>query len=57
MGLVLQWANLYAYVRCKVGGKSSLRNMAKNYLGVHILKQVTVIVRPSLLLCLNDIMC
>lgn len=40
MGLVLQWANLYGYVRCKVGGKSSLRNMAKNYLGVHILKQV-----------------
>lgn len=40
MGLVLQWANLYGYVRCKVGGKSSLKSMAKNYLSVQILKQV-----------------
>uniref|UniRef100_A0A3B4GR63 Golgi apparatus membrane protein TVP23 homolog n=1 Tax=Pundamilia nyererei TaxID=303518 RepID=A0A3B4GR63_9CICH len=40
LGLVLQWANLYGYVRCKVGGKSNLRNMAKNYLGVQILKRV-----------------
>ncbi|XP_042361141.1 Golgi apparatus membrane protein TVP23 homolog B [Plectropomus leopardus] len=39
MGLVLQWANLYGYVRCKVGGKSNLRSMAKNYLGVQIFKQ------------------
>uniref|UniRef100_A0A3B4ZT05 Golgi apparatus membrane protein TVP23 homolog n=1 Tax=Stegastes partitus TaxID=144197 RepID=A0A3B4ZT05_9TELE len=39
MGLVLQWANLYGYVRCKVGGKSNLRNMAKNFLGVQILQQ------------------
>ncbi|KAK2833399.1 hypothetical protein Q5P01_017288 [Channa striata] len=39
MGLVLQWANLYGYVRCKVGGKSNLRNMASNYLGLQILKQ------------------
>ncbi|XP_039905043.1 Golgi apparatus membrane protein TVP23 homolog B isoform X2 [Simochromis diagramma] len=41
LGLVLQWANLYGYVRCKVGGKSNLRNMAKNYLGVQILKRAT----------------
>lgn len=40
MGLVLQWANLYGYIRCKVGGKSSLKNMAKSYLSVHILKRV-----------------
>ncbi|KAM7371924.1 hypothetical protein PAMP_009124 [Pampus punctatissimus] len=39
MGLVLQWANLYGYVRCKVGGKSDLRSMAKNYLGIQILKE------------------
>ncbi|XP_070838135.1 Golgi apparatus membrane protein TVP23 homolog B [Chaetodon trifascialis] len=39
MGSVLQWANLYGYVRCRVGGKSDLRNMAKNYLGVQIFKQ------------------
>ncbi|KAE8283247.1 Golgi apparatus membrane protein TVP23-like protein B [Larimichthys crocea] len=36
MGLVLQWANVYGYVRCKVGGTSDLRNVAKNYLGVQI---------------------
>uniref|UniRef100_H3CWN7 Golgi apparatus membrane protein TVP23 homolog n=1 Tax=Tetraodon nigroviridis TaxID=99883 RepID=H3CWN7_TETNG len=40
MGLVLQWANLYGYVRCKVGGASNLRTMAKNYLTVQIFKQV-----------------
>nr|XP_020476623.1 Golgi apparatus membrane protein TVP23 homolog B-like [Monopterus albus] len=39
MGLVLQWANLYGYVRCKVGGNTNLRNMAKNYLGFQIFKQ------------------
>ncbi|KAM4534885.1 Golgi apparatus membrane protein TVP23 homolog B isoform 2-T2 [Fundulus diaphanus] len=39
MGLVLQWANLYGYVRCKVGGKSDLRNMAKSYLSGQIFKQ------------------
>ncbi|XP_029945685.1 Golgi apparatus membrane protein TVP23 homolog B [Salarias fasciatus] len=39
MGLVLQWANLYGYVRCKVGGKSDLRKLAKNYLSVQIFKQ------------------
>lgn len=41
MGLVLQWANLYGYVRCKVGGASNLRTMAKNYLTVQIFKQVS----------------
>ncbi|XP_028267776.1 Golgi apparatus membrane protein TVP23 homolog B-like isoform X2 [Parambassis ranga] len=39
MGLVLQWANLYGYVRCKVGGQSTLTNMAQSYLGVQILQQ------------------
>ncbi|KAA8585165.1 Golgi apparatus membrane protein TVP23 homolog B [Etheostoma spectabile] len=39
MGFVLQWANLYGYVRCKVGGKSNLRDMAKDYLGVQLFKQ------------------
>uniref|UniRef100_A0A3Q3N8E4 Golgi apparatus membrane protein TVP23 homolog n=1 Tax=Mastacembelus armatus TaxID=205130 RepID=A0A3Q3N8E4_9TELE len=40
MGVVLQWANVYGYVRCKVGGKSNLGNMAKNYLGAQLFKQV-----------------
>ncbi|XP_058510395.1 Golgi apparatus membrane protein TVP23 homolog B [Solea solea] len=39
MGLVLQWANLYGYVRCKLGGKSNLRTLAKDYIGVQIFKQ------------------
>lgn len=40
MGLVLQWANLYGYVRCKVGGRSNLQSIAKNYLGAQLFKQV-----------------
>ena len=40
MGVVLQGANLYGYVRCKAGGKTSLKNMATNYLGRQFLKQV-----------------
>lgn len=43
MGLVLQGANLYGYVRCKVGGKTSLKNMATNYFGKQFLKQVWTI--------------
>ncbi|KAM4526643.1 Golgi apparatus membrane protein TVP23 homolog B [Fundulus diaphanus] len=39
MGLTLQGANLYGYVRCKVGGKTSLKNMATNYFGQQFLKQ------------------
>ncbi|XP_017288139.1 Golgi apparatus membrane protein TVP23 homolog B [Kryptolebias marmoratus] len=39
MGVVLQGANLYGYVRCKVGGKTNLRNMATNYFGRQFLKQ------------------
>lgn len=40
MGVVLQGANLYGYVKCKVGGKTSLKNMATNYFGRQFLKQV-----------------
>lgn len=39
MGVVLQGANLYGYVRCKVGTKTSLKNMATNYFGRQFLKQ------------------
>uniref|UniRef100_A0A3B5LPY6 Golgi apparatus membrane protein TVP23 homolog n=1 Tax=Xiphophorus couchianus TaxID=32473 RepID=A0A3B5LPY6_9TELE len=57
MGLVLQWANLYGYVRCKVGGKSSLRNMAKSYLSRQVFKQVCEVSRLPLLLiyCQNTL--
>ncbi|XP_046709179.1 Golgi apparatus membrane protein TVP23 homolog B [Silurus meridionalis] len=39
MGLVLQCANLYGYVRCKVGTSSNLKNMATTYLGKQFLSQ------------------
>ncbi|KAG5279516.1 hypothetical protein AALO_G00078620 [Alosa alosa] len=39
MGVTLQWANLYGYVRCKVGGGTNLRTMATNYLGLQLFKQ------------------
>ncbi|XP_076008407.1 Golgi apparatus membrane protein TVP23 homolog B [Genypterus blacodes] len=39
MGVVLQGANLYGYVRCKVGGKTSFKNMATNYFGRQFIKQ------------------
>ncbi|RXN29575.1 Golgi apparatus membrane TVP23 -like protein [Labeo rohita] len=40
MGVVLQWANLYGYVRCKVGGATKLKNMASNYFGLKLFKKV-----------------
>ncbi len=33
LGVVLQGANLYGYVRCKVGARTNLKNMATNYFG------------------------
>ncbi|XP_062387513.1 Golgi apparatus membrane protein TVP23 homolog B [Sardina pilchardus] len=42
MGVTLQWANLYGYVRCKVGGGSDLTNLRTkftNYLGLKLFKQ------------------
>uniref|UniRef100_A0A8C2CU30 Golgi apparatus membrane protein TVP23 homolog n=1 Tax=Cyprinus carpio TaxID=7962 RepID=A0A8C2CU30_CYPCA len=42
MGVVLQWANLYGYMRCKVGGATKLKNMATNYFGLKLFKKVTL---------------
>ncbi|KAM6951676.1 Golgi apparatus membrane protein TVP23 homolog B [Aplochiton taeniatus] len=39
MGVVLQGANLYGYIRCKVGSQTNLKNMATNYFGRQFLKQ------------------
>ncbi|XP_032287662.1 Golgi apparatus membrane protein TVP23 homolog C isoform X3 [Mirounga angustirostris] len=41
MGVVLQGANLYGYIRCKVGSRKNLTNMATSYLGKQFLKQNT----------------
>ncbi|MBN3314181.1 TV23B protein, partial [Atractosteus spatula] len=40
MGVVLQGANLYGYVRCKVGGRTNLKSMATNYIGRQFFRQV-----------------
>ncbi|XP_066521514.1 Golgi apparatus membrane protein TVP23 homolog B [Hoplias malabaricus] len=39
MGVVLQGANLYGYVRCKVGTRTNLKNMATSYFGKQLFKQ------------------
>ncbi|XP_051036350.1 Golgi apparatus membrane protein TVP23 homolog C [Phodopus roborovskii] len=41
MGVVLQGANLYGYIRCKVGSKKNLTTMATSYLGKQFLRQNT----------------
>ncbi|XP_023561820.1 Golgi apparatus membrane protein TVP23 homolog B-like [Octodon degus] len=40
-GVVLQGANLYGYIRCKVGSRKSLTSMATSYLGKQFLRQNT----------------
>ncbi|XP_043924739.1 Golgi apparatus membrane protein TVP23 homolog B-like [Protopterus annectens] len=39
MGVVLQSANLYGYIKCKVGSRKNLTSVATSYLGKHILQQ------------------
>ncbi|XP_066560541.1 Golgi apparatus membrane protein TVP23 homolog B [Amia ocellicauda] len=39
MGVVLQGANLYGYVRCKVGSRRTLKNMATSYFGRQFFRQ------------------
>ncbi|XP_054565202.1 Golgi apparatus membrane protein TVP23 homolog C isoform X3 [Eptesicus fuscus] len=41
MGVVLQGANLYGYIRCKVGSRKNLTSMATSYLGKQFLRQST----------------
>uniref|UniRef100_A0A8C9P1T4 Golgi apparatus membrane protein TVP23 homolog n=1 Tax=Spermophilus dauricus TaxID=99837 RepID=A0A8C9P1T4_SPEDA len=41
MGVVLQGANLYGYIRCKVGSRKNLTSTATSYLGKQFLKQNT----------------
>lgn len=40
MAVVLNGANLYGYVKCKFGSKTSLKSVATNYFGRQFLKQV-----------------
>ncbi|XP_019398284.1 PREDICTED: Golgi apparatus membrane protein TVP23 homolog B-like [Crocodylus porosus] len=39
MGVILQGANLYGYIRCKVGSRKNLTSMATTYLGKQFLRQ------------------
>ncbi|XP_072813212.1 Golgi apparatus membrane protein TVP23 homolog B isoform X1 [Vicugna pacos] len=47
MGVVLQGANLYGYIRCKVGSRKNLTSMATSYLGKQFLRQTTGDDQPS----------
>uniref|UniRef100_A0A8C4N1P4 Golgi apparatus membrane protein TVP23 homolog n=1 Tax=Eptatretus burgeri TaxID=7764 RepID=A0A8C4N1P4_EPTBU len=38
-GVVLQGANLYGYIRCKLGGQTSISSVASNYLGTQLLQR------------------
>ncbi|ELK24902.1 Protein FAM18B1 [Myotis davidii] len=46
MGVVLQGANLYGYIRCKVGSRKNLTSMATSYLGKQFLRQTLEMIRP-----------
>ncbi|XP_020658674.1 Golgi apparatus membrane protein TVP23 homolog C isoform X1 [Pogona vitticeps] len=39
MGMALQGANLYGYIRCKVGSRKNLTSVATSYLGRQLLRQ------------------
>ncbi|KAM9844128.1 Golgi apparatus membrane protein TVP23 homolog B-like [Aulostomus maculatus] len=39
MGLVLHCANLYGYIRCKVGADSNLKVIARNYISAQLLNR------------------
>ncbi|XP_070790621.1 Golgi apparatus membrane protein TVP23 homolog B-like isoform X2 [Pituophis catenifer annectens] len=41
MGVALQGANLYGYIRCKVGSRKNLTSAATFYLGRQFLRQAT----------------
>jgi len=40
VGLVLNGANLYGYIRCKVGAKKQISSVATNFLGQHVLRSM-----------------
>ncbi|XP_042310769.1 Golgi apparatus membrane protein TVP23 homolog B-like isoform X2 [Sceloporus undulatus] len=39
MGVTLQGANLYGYIRCKLGSRKNLTSVATSYLGRQLLRQ------------------
>jgi len=43
MGVVLNGANLYGYVRCKMGSSKKLPAAASNFLGQQVLGSVSIV--------------
>jgi len=43
MGVVLNGANLYGYVRCKMGSHKKMSGAASNFLGQQVLGSVTIL--------------
>ena len=41
MGVCMNGANLYGYIRCKVGAKKEMSSVATNFLGRHLFKSVS----------------
>nr|XP_033816685.1 Golgi apparatus membrane protein TVP23 homolog B-like [Geotrypetes seraphini] len=41
LGVVLQGANLYGYIKCKVGSRKNLTSLATNYLGGQFFRRAT----------------
>jgi len=42
MGVVLNGANLYGYVRCKMGSPKNMKGAASNFLGQQVLGSVSI---------------
>uniref|UniRef100_A0A6I8QIR2 Golgi apparatus membrane protein TVP23 homolog n=1 Tax=Xenopus tropicalis TaxID=8364 RepID=A0A6I8QIR2_XENTR len=47
MGVTLQGANLYGYIKCKVGSRKNLGSIATNYFGTQFLRQATELNEPT----------
>lgn len=41
VGCALNGANLYGYIRCKIGAKKKISSIATNFLGQQVLKSVS----------------
>lgn len=50
VGLILNGANLYGYVRCRVGTREKLSSMATNFIGTQMLKNVSIELEMQLVL-------
>ena len=42
VGIMLNGANLYGYIRCKIGGKKKISSVASNFLGQQVIRNVGI---------------